>query len=144
MSELSLPLNVYFAVAYLDGALEQEPAELRKQWNIVRDHMTTTSPSAVIDDAVIQEAELALNTKVGLGTIRQIEWGTLITLIDAARVAQRIHVGADLLEHVAGLIAMQDGGDIYCPSAQHRDAAEAVIRFFSLRQATLPRAEVQS
>lgn len=31
-----LPLNVEFAAAYLDGVMECEQPEIRKQWGIVR------------------------------------------------------------------------------------------------------------
>ena len=35
-----LPLNVEFSAAYLDGVMEVEPAEIRKQWQVIRKHLS--------------------------------------------------------------------------------------------------------
>lgn len=82
---------------------------------------------------VIEMAEDALDTKVGLGSIRQIDRDDLAVLIAAARTVLVAAPGPDLVEHVAGLIADETGGDFGAPSTEERDAAERVISYFAER-----------
>ncbi|PZU71035.1 hypothetical protein [Sphingobium sp.] len=82
---------------------------------------------------VIELAEEALDTKVGLGSIRQIDRDDLSVLIAAARTVLVAAPGHDLVEHVAGLIADETGGDFGAPGAEERDAAERVISYFAER-----------
>lgn len=84
-------------------------------------------------EQAIYDAEDACQTKVGLGSIRQIERDTLEALIDAARTVVTPADDIGLLHHVAGLIAEQDGGDVYNPAPCHLDGARAVIAFFANR-----------
>lgn len=82
---------------------------------------------------VIEQAEEALNQKVGLGSIRQIDRDELSVLIAAARTVLAAAPGRELVEHVAGLIADETGGDFYGPGSEERDAAERVISYFTER-----------
>lgn len=40
-----LPLNVYFSVGYLDGVMKGEPAEIARQWRVVREHLASLASS---------------------------------------------------------------------------------------------------
>lgn len=81
----------------------------------------------------IAEAEEALERKVGLGRIRQIDCNCLSALIAVALTLQRPSNADEMRGHVAGLIAEEDGGDFYDPASAHFDGAERVIAYFAER-----------
>jgi len=45
-----LPINVEFAASYLDAIMDDENAEIRRQWQTIRKHLAEGRPETAIDD----------------------------------------------------------------------------------------------
>jgi hypothetical protein len=43
---VDLPLRVEFAAGFLDGYLEDAPAEVGKHWRVIRDHLCASAKAA--------------------------------------------------------------------------------------------------
>lgn len=59
-----LPINVEFAASYLDGIMEDEQPEISRQWQIVRQHLATSTQTAEADDATTISVDGTISASV--------------------------------------------------------------------------------
>ncbi|PTQ12925.1 hypothetical protein CLG96_01930 [Sphingomonas oleivorans] len=97
MTDEALPITIVFSAGYLDGVMEGEPAEVRRQWRTIRQHVRSQA-------ARIAELERERDTAFS----------------DAALYAKALFKMRDML--IAVNDELEDEGDrVYLGSTNHAD-----------------------
>ena len=61
-----LPVNVEFAASYLDSVMEDEQPEIRRQWQVVRQHLTPQPAEAIEATTISNDGTIRASVRVDI------------------------------------------------------------------------------